>query len=36
MMQTFGHNSAEVHNIYSQGEWNNVRAAIDKLPELAG
>jgi integrase len=35
-MQIVGHTSADVHNIYSQGEWNNVRAAIDKLPELAG
>jgi len=35
-MQIVGHTSADVHNIYSQGEWNNVRAAIDELPELTG
>jgi len=35
-MHIAGHTSADVHNIYSQGEWNNVRAAIDALPELAG
>lgn len=35
-MQIVGHTSADVHNIYSQGQWNNVRAAIDKLPALAG
>ena len=35
-MKIVGHTSVDVHNIYSQGEWNSVRAAIDKLPELAG
>jgi integrase len=34
-MQIVGHSSADVHKIYSQAEWNNVRDAIDKLPDLA-
>ena len=35
-MRFVGHTSADVHNIYSQGEWNGLRQAADMLPALIG
>ena len=35
-MRFVGHTSADVHNIYSQGEWNSLRQAADMLPALIG
>lgn len=35
-MRFVGHTSPDVHNIYSQGEWNGIRQAADLLPALAG
>jgi hypothetical protein len=34
-MNIVGHASAGVHKGYSQGEWNSVKSAINKLPDLA-
>ena len=34
-MNIVGHASADVHKGYSQGEWNSVRSAINKLPDLS-
>lgn len=33
-MDIVGHASADVHKGYSQGEWNSVKSAINKLPDL--
>ena len=30
-----GHASTDVHKGYSQGEWNSVKSAINKLPNLS-
>ena len=34
-MNIVGHASAGVHKGYSQGEWNSVKSAINKLPDLS-
>ena len=34
-MSIVGHASADVHKGYSQGEWNSVKSAINKLPNLS-
>jgi integrase len=33
-MNIVGHASADVHKGYSQGQWNSVKSAINKLPDL--
>ena len=33
-MNIVGHASVDVHKGYSQGEWNSVKSAINKLPDL--
>jgi hypothetical protein len=33
-MDIVGHVSADVHKGYSQGQWNSVKPAINKLPDL--
>jgi hypothetical protein len=33
-MDIVGHASAGVHKGYSQGEWNSVKSAINKLPDI--
>jgi integrase len=33
-MSIVGHASTDVHKGYSQGEWNSVKSAINKLPDL--
>ena len=33
-MDIVGHASADVHKGYSQGQWNSVKSAINKLPDL--
>jgi hypothetical protein len=33
-MDIVGHASADVHKGYSQGQWNSVKSAINKLPSL--